>query len=124
MKVAQKILIIEDEELLAQMYEKKLTLEGFICFTADNGDDGLKLATEIKPDLILLDIMMPNKDGLTTLEEIRNIPDLKTIPVIMLTNVSENNYVARAKTLGAKDYIVKSNTDPSGVVEKIRKFLK
>jgi two-component system alkaline phosphatase synthesis response regulator PhoP len=124
MKAAAKILIIEDEELLAQMYEKKLTLEGFVCFIADNGDDGLKLAIEKKPDLILLDIMMPNKDGLSTLEDIRNIPELANVPVIMLTNLSENNYVAHAKSLGANDYIVKSNMDPSGVVEKIRKFLK
>jgi two-component system alkaline phosphatase synthesis response regulator PhoP len=124
MKAAAKILIIEDEELLAQMYEKKLTLEGFVCFIADNGDDGLKLAIEKKPDLILLDIMMPNKDGLSTLEDIRNIPELANVPVIMLTNLSENNYVTHAKSLGAKDYIVKSNMDPSGVVEKIRKFLK
>lgn len=117
------VLIIEDEELLSQMYYMKLLHDGYDAVIANNGEEGVKKAHETKPDLILCDIMMPYKDGIAVLEELNADKELTDIPVVMLTNLSESQYVEEALQLGAVSYLVKSKIDPSDVVAKVKQVL-
>lgn len=117
------ILLIEDEDLLTRMYSKKLEVDGFDCITADNGEDGLKMAASQKPDLIVCDVMMPKKDGLTVLKELKENSELAHIPVIMLSNLSDEARVNEALENGAVTYLVKVNLKPADVVTKIKEVL-
>ncbi len=121
-----KILIVEDEAVISKAYAEELRDEGFLVLTATNGRDGLELALREKPDLILLDILMPVMDGLTMMDQLRT-KDLygKKVPIILLTNLSaseEKIIQAIAKNEPAY-YLVKSDWDLSGVIEKIKERL-
>ena len=118
------ILIIEDDDLLAKMYEKNLQLAGFKVLIADRGETGEELASSQKPDLVLLDIIMPTQDGFTTLINLRKDKEAKNIRIILLTKLGQEADVQKGKSLGANDYLVKSETNPSQLLEKIKKFLK
>lgn len=119
-----KVLIAEDEDILRRMYVTKFKAEGFEVFEAINGEEGFKLAMEKKPDIILLDIIMPLADGFSTLRKIKAEEKIKNIPVLMLTNLAQESDIEEGKKLGASDYLVKSNLTPLQVVEKIRETLK
>ena len=103
-----KILLIEDNYMFRDMYGIKIEQAGFELFCAVSGDDGLKLMREKKPNLVLMDVVMPDGDGFESLEEIRNDPELIAIPVIMLTNLSNDEDRAESLRLGAKDYLIKA----------------
>ncbi|PIS42287.1 MAG: response regulator [Candidatus Kerfeldbacteria bacterium CG08_land_8_20_14_0_20_40_16] len=124
MNSKQKILLIEDDKMLLEMYSSKFNREGYDIITAENGSDGLKMAKENKPDLILLDIILPKLDGFATLKEIRSDASIKDTPVILLTNLGQDQDIQKGKALGADDYFVKANHTPSEVVEKVRELLK
>lgn len=117
------ILLVEDEQMLADMYKAKFTMENYETVTASNGIEGLAAARAHKPDLILLDIIMPKMDGFLTLHELKKDPALKDIPVILLTNLGQEDDIAKGRKLGATDYYVKANHSPSEIVEKIQKYL-
>lgn len=119
-----KIVIIEDDTFLAEMYVTKFELEGFKIYAAINGDDGVKLVKKIKPDLILLDILLPKKNGFEVLEELKGDKDVKDIPVILLTNLGQKEDVDKGLELGAVDYLIKAHFVPSEVVEKVKGILK
>jgi DNA-binding response OmpR family regulator len=121
-KVPQ-ILIIEDEPLISRIYSKKFDMEGFSWLIAENGEKGLSIAQREHPDLILCDVMMPEKDGLTTLKELKEDENTSDIPVIMLSNLSKQEYIDEAIEKGAAGYIIKSKVIPAEVVEKIREIL-
>lgn len=123
-KTAGKVLIIEDEETLSQMYALKFDREGFAVETAPDGLTGLELAKKSKPDIILLDIIMPQLDGFTVLEKIKEDDNLKDIPVIMLTNLGQTEDLKKGEKMGAKDYLVKANCTPQDVVNKVKQYLK
>ncbi len=118
-----KVLLIEDEALLTQMYQKKFQDDGYNCHIAENGEIGLKLANEILPDIILCDIMMPVKNGIETVRELKEKQETKHIPIVMLTNLSDDSYVREALGLGAISYLVKSQHTPSSVVKKVKEIL-
>jgi len=119
-----KILIIEDDLTLVEMYKKKFSQEGYEMIEAYNGQDGLLKAQEEKPDLILLDIMMPKMDGFQVLEKLKNDPLLAKIPVMILTNIATKpEDIKRAKKLGACDYIIKANFVPSEIIQKVKNHL-
>lgn len=120
----QKILLIEDDKMLLEMYTAKFTREGFEIATAENGSDGLKTARDMKPDMILLDIIMPKLDGFATLKEIRKDENIKNVPVILLTNLGQDQDIQKGKDLGADDYFVKANHTPTEIVEKVQELLK
>lgn len=124
MDIKKKILIIEDEQSLLEVLEKKLEKEGFEVFTAVDGINGLKQIREIHPDLVLLDILMPRKDGFEVLEELNQDEILCKIPVIIISNSGQPVEIDRALKLGVKDYLVKANFDPENVIEKVNNFLK
>ena len=115
-----KILLIEDDELLANLYAEKFKNEGYEVFTSNNGLDGIKLADVEIPSMILLDIMMPKMDGFMALKRLRKNEKTKNIPVILLTNLGQEEDVKRGKALGADDYFIKANHTPSEIVAKVK----
>jgi len=118
-----KILLVEDEELLRKMYQKKLELENFEVETAADGEEGLAKIREFKPDLVLLDIVMPKLNGVEILKRIKADPKLKGIPIVMLTNISGGIRVQECLKAGALGYIIKSDDTPSQLIQKVRIFL-
>ncbi|MDD5749236.1 MAG: response regulator [Patescibacteria group bacterium] len=116
-----KILLIEDEEMLANMYEVKFKNEGYDLEKALDGVQGLEKAKSFKPDFILLDIIMPKMDGFSVLKAIKEDPDTKGIPVMLLTNLGQDEDIERGKQLGAIGYLVKANITPSEVVAEVKK---
>lgn len=118
-----KIVIVEDDSFLAQMYASKLKLEGHNVLLAADGEAGLALVARERPQLVLLDIMLPKKDGFFVLEEVRKTPALAQTPIILLTNLSQRKDVDRGLSLGANDYLIKSHFVPTEVVAKVNALL-
>ena len=119
-------MIVEDDPFVMDIYETKLGKEGFDIILAVNGAEAVKKLEKegAKPDLILLDIVMPYMDGLSVLKEIRGREGLKEIPVVLLTNLSQKEEIEKGFELGAQDYLIKSHFTPSEVMEKVSKYLK
>jgi DNA-binding response OmpR family regulator len=119
-----KIVIIEDEQMLAEMYATKLGMENFQVLKAFDGKQGLELVKKEKPDIVLLDIILPKLDGFLVLKEIKKDPSLKSIPVLLLTNLGQESDVKKGNQLGANGYFVKANHSPAEIVNKVKEFLK
>lgn len=119
----KKILYVEDDDGLAEVYLTRLDAEGFEVKRVPNGEDALATALEFKPDLILLDAMMPQVNGFDVLDILRNTPDTTNIKIIMLTALSQESDRQRAETLGADDYLVKSQVVIADVIDKIKHHL-
>lgn len=117
----KKILIIEDEEILLNLLQKKLIEEGYDVSIAVNGEEGLEIMRKTIPDLVLLDIVMPKKDGFEVMEEMCSDEALKNIPIVIISNSGQEMELDRARKLGAKDWLVKTEFDPMEVVEKVKK---
>ncbi len=117
--MAKKILIIEDEKVLLDLLEKRMKAEGYEVIIAFDGEDGIKKAREYSPNLILLDIVMPKKDGFEVMEELAADQELKKIPVIIVSNSGQPVEIERVKKLGAKDWLIKTEFDPKEVVDKV-----
>lgn len=118
-----KILLVEDDEALAQMYKQRLEAEGFETEHVANGEDALSAAVRYRPDLILLDAMMPKISGFDVLDILRNTPDTANMHIIMLTALSQAKDKERAENLGVDDYLVKSQVVISDVIDRIRHHL-
>lgn len=119
----KKILVAEDDRILANTYKIKLTLEEFDVKIATDGQEALEILTSFTPDIIVLDLVMPKKDGFAVLEEIKKDPKLKSIPVIVASNLGQHEDLERAKALGAADYLIKADMSMSGLVQKIKSYL-
>lgn len=119
--MAKKILIIEDEEIISTLLQNKLAKEGFNVVVAINGEDGLQQMKAARPDLVLLDIIMPQKDGFQVMEEMHRDEKLAGIPVIIISNSGQPVELSRAKELGVKDWLVKTEFDPQEVIAKVIK---
>lgn len=119
----KKILFIEDEATLQEAMGEALKQHGYKVISALDGKIGLRLAKNQKPDLILLDLILPNKNGFEVLEEIKRIEETKNIPIIVLTNMEGMKDLDKALSLGATTYLVKTNYNLSEVLEKIKKAL-
>jgi CheY-like chemotaxis protein len=120
------IMLVEDDAILVEMYQAKFELEGHEIVVATNGQDCLDMLESYQPDIILLDILMPKLNGFHVLKEIKKHPELRNIPVILLTNLGEaevdmNQELARA--LGVNDYLIKSHHTPDEVVAKVMRAL-
>ena len=119
-----KILLAEDEELLIDVLNRKLTQEGYEVKIAKNGKEALEILKSGEDfDLILLDIIMPEMGGFEVMEEIQKDENLKKIPVIVISNSGQPVELTRAKNLGAKDWIIKTEFDPQEVIEKVKKYI-
>jgi len=119
----KKILLVEDDTSLAAVYESRLQLEGFEVKLVNNGEKALAAALEFKPDLILLDAMMPKISGFDVLDILRNTPSVGNVRVIMLTALSQPKDKERAEQLGVDEYLVKSQVVINDVVERVRHHL-
>lgn len=119
----KKILLVEDDQLLASVYKDRLELEGFYTLWVENGEKALARALEYQPDLILLDVMMPRVSGFEVLDILRNTKETAHIKIIMLTALSQDKNKQQAKELGADDYLVKSQVVMNDVVARIKHHL-
>jgi len=118
-----KILLIEDDPFLVSMYSTKFELERFEVVSAENGEKGYEMATKESPDIILLDILLPEMNGFEVLEKLKKHKTASKIPVILLTNLNQKNEIERGLSLGADDYLIKAHFMPSEVVDKIKRVI-
>lgn len=117
------LLVIEDEEALLRAHYLFFHQKQYTVATTNDAETGLFMAERLKPDVILLDLLLPGKDGFAFLSDIKSHATLKNIPVIVLSNLSDTKDIERAKSLGAVDYVLKSETDLSAIDAKIKKLL-
>ncbi len=122
-KKKKKILLVEDDKMISSMYKTKLEQEGYLVILAENGAAAIDLAFAEKPDLILLDIILPQVDGFSVLRQLRASESMKKAPIIMLTNLGTDEDKEKGKKYGATDYLVKARLTPSQIGEKIKKYL-
>lgn len=124
-KTNKIVLVVDDEIALVKALESVLKTEGYKVITAPDGEVGFQMCHDHRPDLILLDILMPHLDGLGMLEKLRNCNDdfCKNVPVIILTNLTNEDFEINAKKLGAPDYVIKSDTDLKSIVAMVHKKL-
>lgn len=117
------ILIIEDDKFYINIFKAKFNDEGYEIIIAQNGLEGLEAAKKVTPRLVLLDLIMPKKDGFSTLQDLRADKRFKNIPIIVLSNLGQDDDIQKAKSLGATDYMVKANMSLREVVEKVNEYL-
>ncbi len=122
--MAKTILIIEDDKFLRELIAQKLRKEGYEVSEAVNGEEGIKKVQEEKPDLVLLDLILPGIDGFEVLSKFRDDPGLAQIPVIILSNLGQKEDIERGIKLGAVDYLIKAHFTPKEIVDKIKNALK
>lgn len=120
----QKVLIAEDDKFLANAYRVKLSNEGFDIRMALDGQEAMDILKDFKPDIILLDLIMPVMDGFATLEAIQKDPELKKIPVLITSNLGQKEDMDRGLAMGASDYIIKTNMSIQNLVDKIKEYAK
>ena len=121
--MAKKIVLADDEQFIALAYNDGLTRAGFEVFVANNGEEALEQVKAHKPDLVLLDLIMPKKDGFSVLQDMKADPALANIPVLILSNLSQATDAEETKRLGAVDFIVKSDVSLQELIERIKKLL-
>jgi DNA-binding response OmpR family regulator len=122
--MAKKILIVEDDRFLRELIVKKLSNEGYEVFEAVDGEQGMQKTKETKPDLILLDLILPGIDGFEVLTRKKDDPMIAAIPVIVLSNLGQKEDVEKGLGLGAVDYLIKAHFTPGEIIEKVRNILK
>lgn len=118
-----KILIVEDDKFLRELIVQKTSKEGYQVAEAVNGEEGVTKAKEEKPDLILLDLILPGIDGFEALRQIKENPSTSAIPVIILSNLGQKDDVERGMKLGAADYLIKAHFTPGEILAKIKTTL-
>jgi len=123
MSEAKKILMIEDDRFLRKIYRDKLTKAGFEFIEATNGIEGINKVISERPDLVLLDLILPRKNGFDVLIDMKSNKNTKDIPVIILSNLGQESDIKRGLALGAQDYLVKTEVSLSEVVDKAKEWL-
>src|ERR1700716_1494783 len=119
-----RVLFVEDDPTVAQMYRLKLELDGYQVTMAKDGEEGLRLAGELKPDIIFLDIRLPKKDGFSVLEALRGADPPRDTPVVILSNYGEKELVDRGLRLGAQEYLIKSQTTPAALSRGVEGWIR
>lgn len=119
----QKVLLVEDDLSLLKIYSNKLKISGFEVSPATTGDEAVRKAQIETPDIVLLDLILPGKDGFLVLEELKKNTRTKKIPVIILSNLGQESDRQRADELGAIDYLVKSDVSLANLVEKVKQYV-
>lgn len=122
--MAKKILVIEDDKFLRELIARKLLDDGFVIIEATDGEEGIKKVKEEKPDLILLDLILPSIDGFEVLSQIKKDENLKSIPVIILSNLGQREEVEKGLKMGAVDYLIKAHFTLGEIIEKMKNILK
>jgi len=119
----KKVLIVEDDIFLAQLLTNRIGKVGAEVLRAADGEEGIKMIKDNKPDLVLLDLILPKKSGFELLEDMRSEPSIQGTPVIIISNLGQESDVARGKELGAVEYFVKAKTSIDGLVERVKSIL-
>ncbi|OGY60505.1 MAG: hypothetical protein A3I33_02680 [Candidatus Colwellbacteria bacterium RIFCSPLOWO2_02_FULL_45_11] len=119
----KKVLVIEDDVFLAQLLTNRIAKVGAVVLRAVDGEEGIKMIKENRPDLVLLDLILPKKSGFELLEDMRSDPSTQGIPVIIVSNLGQESDVVRGKELGAVEYFVKAKTSIDGLVERVKAIL-
>ena len=120
----KRVLLADDDPLIIRMYQKKLSTDGYLVDTAFNGEEAIAKVVKQKPDLILLDVMMPKMNGVETLKTLKSKPETADIPIIFLTNLGDNKEdIEKAKQLGAFNYLVKAEVDLKRLSEEVEKTI-
>ena len=119
-----RVLFVEDDPTVAQMYRLKLELDGYQVIMAKDGEEGLRLAREVDPDIVFLDIRLPKVDGFSVLEGLRAADRTRNVPVVILSNYGEQDLVERGLRLGALEYLIKSQTTPAHLSRGVENWLK
>lgn len=122
--MAKKIMLIEDEEILSGLLKRKLEENGYEVVVAFDGEEGMGIMKKQRPDLVLLDIVMPKMGGFEVMEEMNKTPglNLKDLPVIIVSNSGQPVEIGKAQDLGIRDYLIKTQFDPQEVVDKVKKY--
>jgi DNA-binding response OmpR family regulator len=123
-KTKKTILIIEDEKDVQDIYKTKFEKKGYKILLANSGAIGIDLAIHQTPDLILLDLVLPLKEGFAVLEELKNNPKTKNVPVVILSNLDQDYEIKMGKNLGAEAFLTKAETTPNEVVRVVEEILK
>lgn len=118
-----KIIIIENDKFLSDIYKTKFELEGFKVTAINDGEKGLKAIQTKKPDIVLLDVLLPKLDGFTILQMLKKDETTKDIPVVILTCLGQKEDVQKGLAMGAADYLIKAHFKPAETVEKVKKLL-
>ena len=118
------ILIVEDDTILRDLISQKIKKANYDIVVAVDGEEGLKKAKEKKPDIILLDLILPGIDGFGVLEQIKKDPAIDKIPVVILSNLGQKEEIEKGMSLGATDFLIKAHFTLSEIVEKIKAILK
>ena len=119
-----RVLFVEDDPTVAQMYRLKLELDGYQVIMAKDGEEGLRLAREVDPDIVFLDIRLPKIDGFSVLQGLRAADRTRNVPVVILSNYGEQDLVDRGLRLGALEYLIKSQTTPAHLSRGVENWLK
>ena len=119
----KKILLVEDDPFISEMYAVKFDRAGFLCEVAMTGKEGFSKADSWRPDIILLDVLIPEMDGFEVLTALKKDEVLSSVPVIMLTNLGQKEDIERGMALGAAAYVVKAHFTPQEVVDKVKQIL-
>jgi len=119
----KKILIVEDDKFLRELISQKLVKEGYDIGSAIDGEEGVKKIKDEKPDLVLLDLILPGIDGFEVLTQMKEMPSTSSIPVIILSNLGQKEDIERGLKLGAADYLIKAHFTPGEIIEKIKSII-
>lgn len=124
--MAHKILLVEDDQILAKLYQTKLQREGFEIDIAYDGEEGLAKMKSFRPDLVILDLIMPKVDGLAFLARVNDDSETakRAAPILVLSNLGQESDIKKATDLGAKDFFIKADISLSQMVEKVKQYLK
>ena len=119
----KKVLVVEDDVFLAQLLTNRIAKVGVQVLRAADGEEGIKMIKQSRPDLVLLDLILPKKSGFELLEDMRSDPSTQGTPVIIVSNLGQESDVARGRELGAVEYFVKAKTSIDGLVERVKTIL-
>ena len=122
-KRGKKVLIVEDEQILMEMYKDKLEDSGFDVICASEAETGLEIAKKEKPDLVLLDILLPKANGVYFLTQLRKDPEIKSTPVLIFSNYDDPDTKLKSTKLGIEEYLIKANYTPGEIIDKITTYL-
>ena len=120
----RKILLVEDDSMIVEMYKLRFEEEGFEVTVTEKGSEAIELASSLKPDIMLLDIILPEVDGFNILQSLKSEEKTKSLPILMLTNLAQESDKEKAISMGANDYLVKSQHTPSDVLQKVKEIIK
>ncbi|OQA37178.1 MAG: Transcriptional regulatory protein SrrA [Parcubacteria group bacterium ADurb.Bin326] len=118
-----KVLLVEDESMIVDMYKMRLEEEGFEVLVTDKGTEAFEIASKEKPNIILLDVILPEIDGFSVLQMIKDDSKTKNIPVMMLTNLGQESDKEKGSQLGAVEYFIKSQHTPADVLSAVKKIV-